>query len=398
MEFLTELVNIENLTPYKNNAKKHPQQQIDNIAKSIIDYGWQQPIVADKNGVIIIGHGRWMAAKQLGIEKVPVHYAIDLTKEQTKKLRLLDNKLNESEWDFDLLKIDMEGLDFSDMSLNWGIEEEITDTEIVEDEVPAVNNQDPPRTQKGDIWVLGNHRLMCGDSTDKADVEKLMNGEKADLLLTDPPYGVSYTDKNEFLNELDSAKRLTNPIENDSHSPEEMKEFWDKCFKLAYEFSKPTMSYYITAPQGGDLLLLLLSVRDCGFALKHQLIWNKNNHVLGRCDYNYKHEPIIYGWKIKGTHNFYGNGEFKTSVWDIPKPLKNDLHPTMKPVALMANAISNSTKEKDIVLDLFCGSGTTIIACDQLNRQGYCMELDPKYCDVIIKRWEQLTGKVAVKE
>ena len=148
MDFITETVDIDNLKPYKNNAKKHPQEQVDNIAKSIKDYGWQQPIVADKDGVIIIGHGRWMAAKKLGIDKVPVHYAVDLTKEQTKKLRLLDNKLNESEWDFDLLKIDMDGLDFSDMSLDWGIEEEIAPTEIVEDEVPAVNNQAPPKNAK----------------------------------------------------------------------------------------------------------------------------------------------------------------------------------------------------------------------------------------------------------
>lgn len=155
------------------------------------------------------------------------------------------------------------------------------------------------------------------------------------------------------------------------------------------------MAYYITAPQGGDLLPLLQAVRDSGFMLKHQLIWNKNNHVLGRCDYNYKHEPIIYGWKINGTHSFYGGGDFKVSVWDFPKPQQSKLHPTMKPVALFANCIKDTTKDGDVVLDLFGGSGTTLIACEQLNRACRMMEIDEHYCDVIIARWEKLTGQVA---
>lgn len=218
------------------------------------------------------------------------------------------------------------------------------------------------------------------------------------MVFTDPPYGVSYTEKNEYLNSLGKPMACPKRIENDDMTPTEMYDFWLKAFKLLHTYTNQRMSYYITAPQGGDLLLLLLqSLRDAGFMLKHQLIWNKNNHVLGRCDYNYKHEPIIYGWKIGGTHSFYGAGKFKTSVWDIPKPLKNDLHPTMKPIELVAECLLDCTQEGNVALDLFGGSGTTLIACEQLNRKCFMMEFDPHYCDVIIARWEKLTGKQAEK-
>ena len=216
------------------------------------------------------------------------------------------------------------------------------------------------------------------------------------MVFTDPPYGVSYTDKNEFLNRLVTGNRLTQPIQNDDKTPEDMHDFWVSAFKNIYENTKERMCYYITAPQGGDLLLLLLqAVRESGFALKHQLIWNKNNHVLGRCDYNYKHEPIIYGWKINGTHTFYGGGHFKVSVWDIPKPLQSKLHPTMKPIELISNAIQDGSAEGDSVIDLFGGSGSTLMACEQTNRKCYMMELDPHYIDVIINRWETFTGTKA---
>ncbi|MCM1556765.1 MAG: site-specific DNA-methyltransferase [Anaeroplasma bactoclasticum] len=243
---------------------------------------------------------------------------------------------------------------------------------------------------------IHSHRLMCGDSTKQENVEKLMNGEKADMVFTDPPYGVSYSGKNEFLNSIDKGNRIQKDIENDSKQPEEMFDFWSVCLKNIFDVCTDKASYYITGPQGGDLLLLLFqALKESGWALKHNLIWNKNNHVLGRCDYNYKHEPIIYGWKENGTHIFYGNGEMKTSVWDIPKPFKNDLHPTMKPIKLISECLLNSSEKGNAVIDLFGGSGSTLIACEQLNRRCYMMELDPKYVDVIIKRWEALTGKKA---
>ena len=222
-----------------------------------------------------------------------------------------------------------------------------------------------------------------------------MGVAEADMVFTDPPYGVSYTDKNEFLNRIDNAERLVNPIENDSKSPDEMADFWTKAFNVLAACTKEKMTYYITAPQGGDLLLLLQSIANSPLGLKHMLIWNKNNHVLGRCDYNYKHEPIIYGWKKKGTHTFYGQGKFKTTVWDIPKPLRSDLHPTMKPIERVANCILDGSKKGDVVLDIFGGSGTTLIAAEQTGRRCYMMEIDPHYCDVIIARWEKETGEKA---
>lgn len=223
-----------------------------------------------------------------------------------------------------------------------------------------------------------------------------MDGELADMVFTDPPYGISYTDKNEFLNSIDKPICVVNAIENDNKKPEEMHDFWCEAFHNLYIHTKDVMSYYITAPQGGDLLLLLLqSIRESGFALKHQLIWNKNNHVLGRCDYNYKHEPIIYGWKLNGTHHFIGKGPMKTSVWDVAKPQRNDLHPTMKPIELIANALLNSATKKDIVLDLFGGSGSTLIAAEEVGCKCYMCELDPHYIDVIIARWEKFTGQKA---
>lgn len=218
------------------------------------------------------------------------------------------------------------------------------------------------------------------------------------MVFTDPPYGVSYAGKNEFLNSVDKGNCVQKEIENDSRPPEEMHAFWVSAFSLLREFTNDRMSYYITAPQGGDLLLLLEAVRESGFMLKHQLIWNKNNHVLGRCDYNYKHEPIIYGWKIGGTHKFYGEGEFKTSVWDIDKPLQSKLHPTMKPVRLVKNCILDGSASGDIVLDPFGGSGTTLIAAEETGRKARLIELDPHYCDVIVKRWEEFSGKTAKHE
>jgi site-specific DNA-methyltransferase (adenine-specific) len=271
-------------------------------------------------------------------------------------------------------------------------------------EIPDVQKQaqednfDPDKPmetvcKKGDIWKLGNHRLMCGDSTDAGDVALLMNGEKATLFLTDPPYGVSYGDKNRFLNTLAKGNSIQKPIENDHHSEDEMFEIWKKAFSNANEVTEGCMSYYVFGAQGGELLLLLLALKESNLAPRHGLVWVKNNHVLGRSDYNYKHEPITYGWKTDGTHHFYGG--FKTSVFEYDKPQKSDLHPTMKPVPLISELIINSSRDGEIVLDLFGGSGTTLIAAEQLNRKCYMMELDPHYCDVIIARWEKLTNQKA---
>ena len=236
---------------------------------------------------------------------------------------------------------------------------------------------------------------MCGDSTRAEDVERLMSGNKARLVITDPPYGVSYSDKNKWLNKLDKGNHVQVPISNDSMAPAEMSLFWKNCWTTTLPHLDDDCSYYMTGPQGCDLmLLLLLSLRDSGWTLKHMLIWAKNNHVLGRCDYHYKHEPIIYGW-IK-THKWYGDSA-QTSLWEIDRPLRSEDHPTMKPIALFARAIENSSRSTEIIYDPFLGSGTTLIAAEQLGRRCYGMEIDPTYCDVIVRRWEDYTGETAVR-
>ena len=385
---------IDELIPYENNPRRN-EAAVDAVAASISEFGFKVHVIVDSDGVIVAGHTRVKAAKKLGLETVPVIVADDLSEEQIKAFRLADNKTAEmAEWDFTKLEEELQEISEIDMS-EFGFDLLAEDFEnITEDEAPEVKEE--AKAKRGQVYQFGKHRLMCGDSTSAEDVARLMDGNLADMIFTDPPYGVSYTEKNDFLNSIDNADRLVNAIENDSHTPEEMHDFWIEAFKNLYNFSKEKMSYYITAPQGGDLLLLLLeAVRECGFALKHQLIWNKNNHVLGRCDYNYKHEPIIYGWKIGGTHKFIGGGQMLTSVWDVPKPLRSDLHPTMKPIELISNAILNSSEKNDIILDLFGGSGSTLIACEQTNRICYMMEIDPHYIDVIIERWENLTGEKA---
>ena len=391
---------VSEVRPYEKNPRKNANA-VKFVKASIEQFGFKVPIIIDSNRVIVCGHTRLLAAKSLGMAEVPCIMADDLTDDQIKAFRLADNKVGEfAEWDMDLLGDELDAIaaacDIDMGEFGFDLDSEEEQQEVVEDEVPE---EVEPVCKKGDIWILGEHRLMCGDSTDAEQVAKLMDGENADMVFTDPPYGVSYADKNEFLNSLGKPMACPKRIENDSHKPEEMYEFWCKAFKNLYEFSKDCMAYYVTAPQGGDLLLLLLlqSLRDSGFMLKHQLIWNKNNHVLGRCDYNYKHEPIIYGWKIDKTHHFYGKSNFKTSVWDIPKPLKSDLHPTMKPVELVTSCLLDASEKGQVVLDLFGGSGTTLIAAEETERHARLMEFDPHYCDVIIARWEKLTGKKAVK-
>ena len=414
---MEQTIDIQELVQDQHNFNKGTAEGEKLMQKSLTELGAGRSILIDKDGNIIAGNKTQKAAIAAGIQKVRVIESdgseliavkrtdLSIDSKKGRELALADNVTTQVNLAWDAVELDtvaaQEGIDLPDWGLDpkdLGIAQEQEPQEAQEDDFDE--EKDPVATicQEGDVWQLGEHRLMCGDSTKAEDVARLMDGELATMFITDPPYGVSYTDKNEFLNSIDASQRLTNAIQNDSHKPEEMEKFWVAAFTIGYNFTKERMSYYITAPQGGDLLLLLLqAIRTSGFALKHSMVWNKNNHVLGRCDYNYKHEPIIYGWKQKGTHDFYGKGKFKTNVWDIPKPLKNDLHPTMKPVALIENMLLNNSIEGDIALDLFGGSGTTLIACEQLHRKARLMELDPHYCDVIIARWEKLTGQKAIK-
>lgn len=377
-------INISLIKPYKNNAKRHTDTQIANVAESIRQFGWAQPIVVDRDYTIIIGHCRYSAAERLGLTTVPVVVAADLTDEQVRKLRNLDNKLNESEWDLDLLKDDILGLDFDGFDIDWGIEEEAI-TDIVEDDAPEVDEENEPITHLGDIWQLGEHRLMCGDSTDAGSVAILMDGRKADLLLTDPPYNVAYEGK--------TKDALT--IQNDKMGSSQFKEFLTDAFSAAVAVMTEGGAFYIWFASR-EHCNFENALNEAGLQVRQELIWKKNTMVLGRQDYQWKHEPCLYGWKDGAAHNWYSNRS-QTTILEFDRPQRSEDHPTMKPVELFAYQIQNSTKKGDIVLDLFGGSGTTIIACEQTRRIGYCMELDPKYCDVIIKRYENLTGNKAVK-
>lgn len=390
---------ITELKPYPNNPRKN-DHAVDAVAASIREFGFKVPLVIDKDGVIVAGHTRYKAAQKLGLKELPCIVADDLTDDQIKAFRLADNKTAElAEWDFELLDLELDDIEL-DMG-EFGFEEIMEEPAEVKEDDYEPELSEEPKSKLGDIYQLGRHRLMCGDSTDAETVAKLMDGVKADMVFTDPPYNVDYSDKNKFLNNADKGNCIQEDIENDSFADDEQAKnnLWTPAFSNMLLYSKDECSIYVTMPQGGThMMMMMMSIHEAGWKVKHELIWVKNNHVLGRTDYFYKHEPILYGWNKK--HKFYGNGEFDKSVWEIPKPQKSDLHPTMKPIELIANAILNSSKSDDVIVDVFGGSGSTLIACEQTNRTCYMMELDPHYCDVIIDRWEKLTGEKAelVKE
>ena len=373
---------LADIVPYAKNAKKHDNRQINNVAESIKQYGFVQPIVIDRDGVIVIGHCRALAAKKLGMEEVPCVCVDDLTPEQVNALRLVDNKSNESDWDFDLLADEIPGLDLSSFDFDWGLPE-ITE-EVIEDEAPEVDEDAEPIAKLGDIWQLGRHRLMCGDSTSVEDVEKLMAGQLADMLLTDPPYNVAYEGK--------TKDRLT--IQNDSMDNDSFRQFLRDAFSSADAVMKQGAVFYIwhADSEGYNFRGACF---DIGWKVRQCLIWNKNSMVMGRQDYQWKHEPCLYGWK-EGASHLWASDRKQTTVIDYQRPAKADIHPTMKPVGLFDYQIKNNTKGGDIVLDLFNGSGTTIMACEQNGRVARCMELDPRYVDACVKRWENFTGEKAV--
>ena len=370
------------LIPYAQNAKVHDKKQVANVANSIKRFGWQQPIVIDDNGVVVIGHCRLMAAKKLKMKEVPVTIASGLTDEEIRELRLADNKTNESDWDFGLLAEDTQDLEFEGFDFDWGLPgEEMEPDEIVEDDYDEELPEEPI-SKHGDIWQLGRHRLMCGDSTQPDDIDKLMAGEKADLLLTDPPYNVAY----------EGGTGMT--IQNDDMEDAEFRQFLREAFKCADHAMKPGAAFYIWHADS-EGYNFRGACHDIGWQVRQCLIWNKNSLVLGRQDYQWKHEPCLYGWKDGASHN-WNNDRKQTTVLDFDRPKKNDIHPTMKPIALFEYQIHNSCPDGGIVLDSFAGSGTTIMACEQDGRTAYCMELDPKYVDAIINRWEKFTGEKAM--
>ena len=265
------------------------------------------------------------------------------------------------------------------------------------DSTPEV--QEAVVTREGDVWTLGRHRLMCGDSTDAGSVALLMAGEKADMVFTDPPYGVSIGDKNKMLNSVQKAGRCCENIANDTLTPDDLYKVLVQAFSVCRENCELDASYYVTVSLGCGLgATMMMMMKEAGLDVRHVLMWEKNSPTfsMGRLDYDYKHEPILYTW-VK-SHKFYGNGEQKTSVWQYDKPRHCDLHPTMKPVELIENALLNSTQSGNVVLDIFGGSGSTLIACEKTGRVCRMMELSPRYCDVIVRRWQEFTGQEATLE
>lgn len=408
-----EYVDIESIKPYKNNAKTHPREQIDQIKKSIEEFGMDDPIGIWKDE-IVEGHGRLIACKELGMKQVPIIRLDHLTDEQRKAYTLAHNKLTmNSDFDLDILNqelMSIDGIDMSEFGFDVGFEEK--EYEIIEDEVPDIPSE--PKSKLGEIYQLGDHVLMCGDSTKEEDVQKLMNDKKADLLFTDPPYNVDVSNSEGM------------KIQNDNMDNESFKNFLNEAFKCASQSLKDGGAFYIWHADS-ETVNFRTQCEENDLMVKQCLIWVKNGFNFGRQDYKWQHEPCLYGWKEGAGHYFveeYNHptviedeidlekmkkedmkklleemlaDETPTTIIHENKPLKNDLHPTMKPIKMCASMIRNSSRENEIVLDLFGGSGSTLITCEQLNRKCYMMEYDPVYVDVIIERWEHFTGKKAVK-
>lgn len=374
---------VSELIPYINNSRTHSEEQITQLVSSIKEFGFTNPILLAPDNSIIAGHGRLQAVKKLGHEEVPCIVVEGLTKIQIKALIIADNQLAlNAGWDLEKLSVEIEGLKDEDFNIDiLGFNDDFIKDLLAkenngltdEDEVPEIKEN--PKSKLGDIFVLGNHRLMCADATISTDVEKLLNSQKADMIFTDPPYGVDYKG-----------------INNDSRDG--LEELLRGSFANYFTYSKSGASIYcFHSDRCADLFHKVF--REF-FHFSSMIIWAKNKLTLSQTDYQSQHEPCLYGWLKNGTHSWHSDRK-QTSVWKFDKETVVG-HTTPKPVALVCNAINNSSKGDDIILDLFGGSGSTLIACEKLGRKANVMELDPKYCDVIIQRWQQFTGKEAIHE
>lgn len=378
-----ETLKLDSLNPAKYNPRTITTDEFNGLCESLKTFGQQENLIVNKDMTIISGHQRFEAMKYLGWTEA-VCNVVDLDKKHEKKLNVLMNSQAIS-GKYDDLKLSeiLEELklddDYESLRLDKLEPLDLSDIEVEEDEAPEVS-QEPPVSKLGEVYQLGRHRVMCGDSTEFGQVSDLMDGKQVDMVFTDPPYSVNYSKKNK---EILGAKEYTE-ITNDNLSVKDTaSQIWKPVFDNLAEIAKDDCSIYCTMPQGGDQMMMMMMDR---WQVKHELIWVKESPVfsMNRLDYDYKHEPIAYGWMKK--HNWYGKGEHTKSVWEIHRD-GDKSHPTMKPIALIANAILNSTKEDDMVVDLFLGSGSTLIACEQTDRTCYGMELDPKYIDVIRKRY-----------
>jgi len=387
---------LSDLIPYINNSRKHSDDQVAQIAASIKEFGWTNPILVDGDNGIIAGHGRIMAAKKLNMTEVPVIELAHLSKEQRKALIIADNKLAlNSDWDSNLLAIELKDLQDLGFDLNLtGFNVDELANILLPEQVAGLTDEDAipdapeePKTKPGDIYQLGNHRLMCGDSTSVDDVEKLLESQKADLLFTDPPYGVSY--------EGGHNQKKRQGIIADTLKGEDLTDLFYEALSTAIVWTKDGAAFYVWYASGKSIETYA-SLSKLSLKLRAVIQWYKVKSGLGAFMSQYipNCEPCMYLHKEGCSPAWYGPSNEKT-VWELKKESKNEFHPTQKPVELPERAIFNSSKMGDTVLDLFGGSGSTLIACEKINRNARLMELDPKYCDVIVKRWEDFTGKKA---
>lgn len=383
------LVDVDKLIPYVNNARTHSKEQINKLRASIREFGFINPVIIDRDYNVIAGHGRILASQEEGIDKVPCVFVDYLTDAQKKAYIIADNRMAlDADWDEELLKIEIESLKDEDFDLSFtGFDEsELLDLfgddskGKVEDDNFDLSSalEKASFVEKGDVWTIGKHRLMCGDATSKEDVQILMGDTKGNLILTDPPYGVSFK----------SSSGLT--IENDSMKNDEFYNFLLSAFKnMADHLEKGGSAYVFHADTEG--LNFRKAFVDSGFHLAGCCIWVKNSLVLGRSDYQWQHEPVLYGFMQNGKHRWYSDRK-QTTIWNFDKPKKNSNHPTSKPLDLLSYPIGNSTQENAVVIDTFGGSGSTLMACEKMNRICYTMELDEKYASVILRRYVEDTG------
>lgn len=394
-----ELVKVKDVLPYAMNSRVHSDEQVNQIASSIQEWGFTVPILIDEKNTILAGHGRIMAAGKLSLDEVPAMKATNWTEAQKKAYVIADNKLAmNSTWDEEMLKLEFEGLQELDFNIDLiGFSADELSDLLIEDEKEGLTEDDAvpeipetPVTVEGDVWILGKHRLMCGDSTSIDSVDKLMP-ETANMIFTDPPYLMDFTggihaDGSKSFNSKHGA------IKNDKMSKADGDDFLDSINTIIK--AKVDGAFYITFYRLG-IAQYYSSFDRVGLQCRSLVIWDKGNHTLSNSDYMSMYEPMFYGWV--NNHKFYG-GKNGMDIWRIKRTAKNDLHPTMKPVELVEKAIDDGSQVNGIVLDLFGGSGSTMIASEKKNRICRMMELDPKYCDVIIKRWQDFTGEKAILE
>lgn len=381
-----QLVPITKLVPYVNNARTHSPEQINKLRSSLREFGFINPVIIDRDFGVIAGHGRILAAKEEGIAEVPCVFADHLTEAQKKAYILADNRMAmDAGWDEELLRVEIEALQAEafDLSLTGFDEKELSDlfkddADVQEDDFDVDAELEKPTFSKsGDVWTLGRHRLVCGDSTKAETFAVLMNGRKANLVVTDPPYNVNY-------------EGTAGKIKNDNLADEKFYQFLFDAFSNIEKVMADDASIYVFHADT-EGLNFRKAFSDAGFYLSGCCIWKKPSLVLGRSPYQWQHEPCLYGWKKSGKHQWYADRK-QTTIWEFEKTKKNTDHPTMKPIPLLAYPIQNSSMSNTLVLDPFGGSGSTLIACEQTDRDCYTIELDEKYCDVIVKRYIEQAG------